>query len=169
MQRPQNSQYLALAHWNTWTVPKALCYLSLFVIIVSAGAQWSTKLILVCSQALRWQMGLSQRRQECRTSLGEYQQRRHTFTTTAVTDLSEQKYVSVLHSRKLILLASNRSHSTPPVWQDWQLGAPSNTETEAAQRPDGGAYLLAYCSENFRMPSMLLLPGSAAACAAVPR
>lgn len=44
--------HLALAHGHAGAVPEALRHLSLLVIVVPAGAQRGTQLVLVLSQAL---------------------------------------------------------------------------------------------------------------------
>ena len=68
--------------------------------------------------------------------------------TTAVTDLSLQKYVPVLQGTDSMLSACTAA-----------LG-------EAAKKKQGMPHLLAYCSEKRRIPSRDLLSGSAGASAA---
>ena len=51
----QRKAHLTLPHRNTRTIPEALLGLHLLVIIMPAGAQGSSKLILVLCQSLRKQ------------------------------------------------------------------------------------------------------------------
>ena len=42
----------SFTHWHTWAIPESLISLCLFIIIMSARTQWSTKLVLVLCQSL---------------------------------------------------------------------------------------------------------------------
>lgn len=46
------SKHLALSHWYTWAVPESLLGLHLLVVVMPAGAQWCTQLVLVLCQSL---------------------------------------------------------------------------------------------------------------------
>ena len=91
----EKTNYLALTHGNTGTVPETLLGLSSFVVIMSAGTQRGAELIPVLSQSLQ------SSRASNRTLIQTEKHRRciaagFTLITTEVTDLSTQKYVPVL-------------------------------------------------------------------------
>jgi hypothetical protein len=110
-QKMQRHANLALPHWHTGAVPKTLLRLHLLVIIVSAGAKRCPKLILVLCQPLTGSSQLDVRLSGTLCTHTDYSPvfcrwlqdgRGHTLMTTAVTDLSIQKYVPVLQHTSVL-------------------------------------------------------------------
>ena len=80
-----------------------------------------------------------------------------TLITTAVTDLSTQKYVPVLQERRLP--HSEKRHDRVAGEQIQANQSNADVVLASSVCP----YLLAYCSENFRMVSKVFVDGSAKA------